>query len=449
MLIVFAATLKKNKIKIMNKISRNQFAELHNDIAGFNSILLVDSLRQVNELIALVTIPWWIASSGSSSDLALLGIVIAIVTFIIVPLVAPIGDKSCKKMQITRSLVVQILIGAGFVALTMQHKFNLTFIIALTCVGVAARSFIDPACAMILPELVTPKRLPAAIQIRKTWLSMSGIVGPFIAGVAISRWGIEGAMCVSLCLYICALFFAQKIPKMNNINYRKNGFRQWWHGLHTGIASKWLVPMERGWTIVNFVIWIFQGPAVGMLIPLKVHALGLAGDWVGISIGALSTGVLVGSLIGSQRLVDLFGRYFVRVGFGVFEALALTVAGLSDSPYDMAMALVVAGFCNTSLALVGATHRSLAIPQAFRVRMLAATTMTMQIAGALGPAIVALLLVHWSVKVVYASFGVLMGVSVLGFLFVPRLKEFLSHNHDEIVDWYSRQYPEVFKSEPF
>ncbi len=432
-----------------NQTFRAQFALLNREVPAFKSILIVDSLRVANELIAFVTIPWWITSSGSSKELALFAVIIAIATFVIVPLIAPIGDKSCKQMQITRGLLVQVFIGAGFVVLTSLHKFNLPLIIVLACIQVAARSFIDPACSTIMSELVTPDRLPAAIQIRKTCLSVSGILGPLAAGAAIGKFGIEGAMWIYMGLYIIALFFSRNIPKTADIQHYLKGFRHWWMGLHTGLATKWLVPMERGWTIVNFVIWIFQGPAVGMLIPLKVYALGLGGIWVGICIGSLSAGVLVGSLFGTQILVDRFGRYKVRVGFGVFEALALTVVGLSASPYVMAAALVAAGFCNTSLALVGATHRALAIPRAFRVRMLASTTMTTQIAGALGPAIVGLALVHWSVSVVYASFGVLMGISVLGFLFVPRLKEFFSHSHDEIVDWYSREYPEVFKTETF
>jgi len=39
------------------------------------------------------------------------------------------------------------------------------------------------------------------------------------------------------------------------------------------------------------------------------------------------------------------------------------------------------------MGLVGATHRSLAIPQNFRVRILAASNMTTLIAGILGPMI--------------------------------------------------------------
>ena len=266
-----------------------------------------------------------------------------------------------------------------------------------------------------------------------------------LAGFALGVAGVAGALCVFIALLGLALFFALHIPTRTAATAPQRGLRQWWHALQSGVVAKWSVPMERGWTAVNFVVWIFQGPAVGMLIPIKVHALGLGGDWLGYQLGALSFGVLCGSVWGSEMLVQHFGRYKVRLGLGVFEGIALTLVGLSTSPYLMLVGLTLAGFCNASLALVGATHRALAIPQHYRVRIFAASSMSTQIAGAIGPALVGMALVRWNVNAVYMAFGLLMSTSVLGFLWVPRLREFLTLNHTDVVNWYGRQYPQVFK----
>ena len=213
------------------------------------------------------------------------------------------------------------------------------------------------------------------------------------------------------------------------------------------MAAKWRIPMERGWTVVNFVVWIFQGPAVGVLIPIKVHALGLPGNWLGLCLVALSLGVLMGSVFSSQLLVHHFGRYRVRLGLGFLEGVALAVVGLASSPYLMVAGLALTGFCNASMSLVGATHRALAIPQTHRVRIFAASSMATQVAGAIGPALVGVALVQWSVDAVYTAFGLLMATSVLGFLWIPRLKEFLNLEHAQVVDWYLHQYPRVFTNE--
>jgi hypothetical protein len=202
--------------------------------------------------------------------------------------------------------------------------------------------------------------------------------------------------------------------------------------------------MERGWTLVNFAVWVFQGPAVGLLIPIKVHALGLSGPWFGLSLGALSAGVLMGSAFGTDLLVRRLGRFRVRVGLGVLEGLALAVVGLAASPWLLLAGLAVAGACNAAMSLVGATHRALAIPRDYRVRLLAASAMSTQIAGAIGPALVGVALASYSVTAVYTAWGLLMATSVLGLLRVPRFKEFLSLDHEEVADWYRHKYPAVF-----
>jgi MFS family permease len=160
--------------------------------------------------------------------------------------------------------------------------------------------------------------------------------------------------------------------------------------------------------------------------------------------GALSLGVLLGSLFGSRLLVERFGRYRVRVGLGFLEGIALAAVGWVDSPVLLLVGLAGAGFCNAAMSLVGATHRALAIPQAYRVRLSAAGSMTTQIAGTLGPALVGMALVGHSVAMVYTAWGLMMAVCVLGFIAVPRLKEFLSLEHDDIADWYRKQYPALF-----
>jgi predicted MFS family arabinose efflux permease len=184
---------------------------------------------------------------------------------------------------------------------------------------------------------------------------------------------------------------------------------------------------------------------VGLLALIKVHALALQGQWLGLCLGALSLGVLLGSIFGSRLLVDRFGCYRVRVGLGICEGVALAVVGVAASPWLMLAALLAAGFCNAAMSLVGATHRALAIPQEYRVRMFAAGSMTTRVAGAIGPALVGMALEICSVTWVYTAWGLMMAVCVLGFLAVPRLKEFLTVGHDEIADRYRHQYPAVFK----
>lgn len=413
--------------------------------AALRGFLLTDALVLLAELSALVILPWWVTSSAGVGGVALYGTALAVSMLLAVAVVSPLGDRVCKARQMQWGLAAMLVIALVYGLIAVLGLFSLPLLIALAVGQALAGAMVDQARATILAELLPADQLPNAIRLRKTCQSLSGIGGPLLAGLALGVGSVAGALGVYAALLMLAIGFATLIPKHAGlVPTPRVDFAHWWQGLRCGMAAKWRVPMERGWTVVNFVVWIFQGPAVGILIPIKVHALGLAGNWLGICLGALSLGVLVGSVIGSQLLVQHFGRYRVRLGLGFCEGLALAVVGFASSPYWVVAGLALTGFCNASMGLVGATHRALAIPQTHRVRIFAASSMATQVAGAIGPALVGVALTRWSVDAVYTAFGLLMATSVLGFLWVPRLKEFLSLGHEQVVDWYLHQYPKVF-----
>lgn len=411
-----------------------------------SNLIVADALLMLGQLTLGVVLPWWTTDRGGASATAIYSAAIAVATLVAMPAAAPFGDRYCKASQIRWGAVGLIGSAAVLVALAATGAFHLAILVALGFVQVGARAFIDPAREVFLTELVPVSRLPDGIRVRKVAQGISGVAGPLIAGAVLGSLGVPGALCAYAAMLSLAFAFAAQLPRRTTPAVHRGGLRAWWDELTVGLAAKWHVPLERGWTIVNFVIWIFQGPAVGMLIPLKTHALGLSGGWLGLGMGGLALGVLLGSLAGAQFLVARFGRYRVRIVVGVIEGIALTLVGFVDAPYAMVVGLVVAGFCNACLGLIGSTHRALAVPQAFRTRMFAASSMTTQCASVIGPALVGLALTWWSVDAVYTATGLMMATSVLGFALVPRFKEFLSLDHGQIVDWYAHQYPEVFRA---
>ncbi|CAM4000938.1 MFS transporter [Roseateles saccharophilus] len=409
---------------------------------GFAALLAADALASLAELAAAVVIPWWITTQGGMQAIAAYGMTLAVATLIVVPAAAPFGDRFCKAAQMGWGLA-GLASTAFALAWCAARPFALAPVLGLSVARVLARTFVEPAQSALLPELVAMERLPAAIKLQKTCRAVSGVLGPLLAGALLGLANVPVALAACAALPLVAAAASLAIPRHPG-GAQAFDARAWWRDLRAGARAKWTVPMERGWTLVNFVVWIFQGPAVGILIPIKVNALGLAGQWLGAGLGALALGVLIGSLCGTDRLVRRFGRYRVRIGLGCIEGLCLAGVGLAPSAAPMLAGLVFAGFCNATMALVGATHRALAIPRSHRVRMLAAGAVSTQVAGAAGPALVGIALAHWAVPAVYAGCGLLMAVSVLGLCRVPRLREFLELDHAHVVDWYPRQYPRVF-----
>jgi|GEM_PF-465880 len=421
-----------------------EYRALSRSEPAFVGLLLADCCLLLSELMMLVIVPWWVAKAGGATSLAIYSAAVAIVAFLSVPLASPFGDRYCKVMQMRYGAAVLLVTAATLACFTAFLQFRLVPVIAIGSLLMAATRFAEQAQWAAIADLVSPERLTLAIRIRKTCHAASGVLGPLLAGLALSLTGVAGALIAYAAMLGLALSFSLRLPVRKMRNRADDRIALWWRELKEGLSAKWHMPMERGWTIVNFVVWIFQGPAVGILIPIKIQSLGMSGSWLGASLGALSFGVLLGSAFGAQWLVDRFGRYQVRIGVGCLEGICLVIVGFASSPWIMLCALAAGGFCNAAMSLVGATHRMLAVPQNYRIRLSAASAMTTEIAGVIGPALAGMALAWWSVNTVYAGFGVLMALCVLGLTLVPRFKEFLTLDHADASDWYAKQYPTLF-----
>ncbi|MGF6726854.1 MFS family permease [Paraburkholderia sp. GAS41] len=410
------------------------------------SLLLSDLMRILAEMVGYITLPWWIVHRGGAHDLAVYSASIAITTIFAMPLLSPLGDRYSKRLQITWGLCTLMVVAFTLATLASLSGYPLMLVICIGMVTVIAKAFIDPASSTISAELVPANRLAEALRLRKSTQAAGRALGPALAGATLAVGGIAATFWMNGILLGVAAYVTLQLPSQFQHREHHRGLARWWKDLRAGLNAKWIVPLERGWTLVNFLVWIFQGPAVGMLIPLKVQSLGLSGLWLGVCEAALSVGLLLGSFRGSDVLVRRFGRFNVRVGAAMCEGLALAASGWAHSPIVLALTLTCVGFANASMGLVGATHRSLAIPQNFRVRILAASMMTTQIAGILGPMIAGAALTHWAVGKVYTCFGLATFLLAFGFVLIPRSREFFALNHDQVKDWFRHEYPYAFES---
>ncbi|MBB3003946.1 MFS family permease [Paraburkholderia tropica] len=400
------------------------------------------------EMVGYITLPWWIAHQGGAHDLAIYSVSIAVTTIFAMPLLSPLGDRYAKRPQIACGMCALMVVAFILAALVSLSDYRLMLIVCMGMVTVVAKAFIDPASSTISAELVATDRLPKVLRLRKSTQAIGRALGPALAGVTLALGGIAATFWMNGMLLGIAAYVIWQLPSHTQRKEHSRGLARWWCDLRAGLHAKWIVPLERGWTLVNFFVWIFQGPAVGILIPLKVQSLGLSGLWLGVSEAALSIGLLLGSFRGSDALVSRFGRFNVRVGAAMCEGLALAASGGARSPISLILALACVGFANASMGLVGATHRSLAIPQNFRVRILAASMMTTQIAGILGPMIAGAALTRWTVGEVYTCFGFATCLLAFSFVLIPRSREFFSLNHDQVKDWFRREYPHAFSTPP-
>ncbi|MFM0639046.1 MFS transporter [Paraburkholderia metrosideri] len=415
---------------------------------ALRAILVSDVLTTLAQMIGLLAIPWWITVKGGAQDLVTYGIVVAVVTFVSQPLIAPFSERYAKRTQLIRGIAAMALAGAllAMVATTSNYYFNV--VVAVSLIAVVANAFVGGASVAITPELVMSAALPEALALRKRATSAGRLIGPLVGGGLLASIGTSATFWAYFGLLALSTLILRRLPQPASEPHGSvsGGMNRWWTEFQAGMKAKWVIPIERGWTLVNFLVWIFIGPAFNLFVPLKVNALGLSSTWLGACEASISVGMLLGSFGITDLLVKRFGRYRMRVCAAASEGLILSVVGTAHSPWVLILAFGCAGFANTIMVLVGSTHRTLAIPKEFRVRMSSVSNMSTQVASALGPAIAGIALTHWPLPRVYTAFCLLASLMAIGFVLIPRSREFFGLPHDQVVDWYKREYPDGFST---
>ncbi|MDN3578881.1 MFS transporter [Chitinimonas viridis] len=410
----------------------------------FRALLLSDALMLLAMMVARVAVPWWIVHEGGAGHLALYAVVQAVVAFVSMPLLSPLGDRYSKRLLITLGLLIFAAEGAVLATLATLGIYHLWLVIALEALPVIAMSLILPASLSIAADLVPAERFADALALQKSAQAFGRLIGPVLGGTALAVSGTAAALWLHWVMVLAAAMLAWRIPSIAR-HPGEGGAKRWWRDLRAGLRATWSIPIERGRIAISFLVMVCFTPAVGMLVPLKVQSLGLSGAWLGACEAALSLGMLAGALGIAARLADYLGRYRAAIGGIMLEGLALALAGFTSNPYLLVICYAVTGVGLAMVMLVGQTHRMLAIPEDFRARIVAVSMMVMQIAGTLGPGLAGIALTSIPVREVYVVFGLAEFVFAFGYFLVPRYREFLALGHEEVRGWYGRQFPGAFR----
>lgn len=123
-----------------------------------------------------------------------------------------IADRKDRRQLLLMSQYTQMVAAFALATLVYLDIVRLWHILALSAMTGIAQAFGGPAYQSLIPQLVSKEHLPNAIALNSIQFNLSRIIGPLIAGAALTAFGMVacfGLNGVSFLFVIAALFALQ------------------------------------------------------------------------------------------------------------------------------------------------------------------------------------------------------------------------------------------------
>lgn len=308
-------------------------------------------------------------------------------------------------LQMTFAFVLALLIYFGEVQ--VWHIFVLSFLTG------SAQSFSGPAYISLLPLLVKREDVPNAIAMNSMQFNLARVVGPLLAGLALSWWGAAACFAVNGLSFLAVIVALNLIGGPRETGYERKG------GLLDEMKEGFrFVASRRKLVILTFLA--FAGTFLGMpivtflpVVAKSIFGLGANGyAWMMTTYGLGSvTGAL---LIAATAHYTSKGRLalFLQLSF----ACLLVAFAFSRS---LPLSLVIAFFAGSCIVGVVALYSSLVqltTSDAMRGRVMSIFMLAFRGGMPVGNLIAGYVAQRWSISAALAVNGSILAMVALFFI---------------------------------
>ena len=272
-----------------------------------------------------VAVPWQIYDlTGSTVAVGLIGLaeVVPLVFFSIFG--GAIADRMDRRRLVARANLGLIASTGALAGVALVDAPPLWAIYALVATASAFGALDQPARSAMIPSLVGPAKLPAAMALRQVAFQTTHIVGPAVGGALIAAFGgvfwIYLLDAVTFCAALVSLAWVP--PTIPQGDRAASGLE----AVREGLRFAFRTPLILSIFVVDIVAMVFGMPrAVFPELAARVFDIGASG--LGLLYAAPSVGALTGALAsGWIGRVERQGRA-VLISVAAW-GISITVAGL-------------------------------------------------------------------------------------------------------------------------
>lgn len=331
------------------------------------------------------------------------------------------ADRTDRRALVAWTQVAMMATSLALAAVTFAGAASLPAIYALTALASVFNAIDRPARSAMIPAMVAPGKIAAAMALRQVVFQVTQIVGPLVGGVLIAGVGIGWAYVVDALTFLAALGALRWVPPAPPEGAVEQGALE---AVREGLRFSFRTPFVASIFVVDLVAMIFGMPRA-VFPALAERTFGGGAATLSLLYASVSAGALAGALTsGWVNSVRAQGAA-VLVAVTVWGA-AITLAGLSLFSLALTMTfLAVAGAADVVSAVFRGTMLQENTPDHLRGRVTAVNLMVVTGGPRLGDveAGLAAALVGAPGSVVVGGVACLLGTAIVAAAF-PSLRHY-------------------------
>ena len=312
----------------------------------------------------VVAIGWQVyAIHNNPLDLGLVGLAEFLPLLILALPAGQIADRFPRRTVVALGLVLQGLIAALLVLITLNGANALWPFLTVGAIAGMASALTNPAGRAMTPEIVPTELLPGAIALRSVANQIGIIVGPAVGGVI---FAVEP---VAVYISAGALFLLAFVTILGVKSARAAApaMELSWENLSAGIGFIVRTRMLLGAISLDLVAVLF-GDSIALAPVFARTILDVGPVGLGLLRAAPSAGALLAGLILARKPLKYRAGPTLLVVVAIFGSMMI-VFGLSKSlPLSLA-ALAVAGFADMISMNIRSTTALLVTPHELQGRV--------------------------------------------------------------------------------
>ena len=385
---------------------------------NFRLMWLGTLISNTGDWLDSVALAWMVMElTGSPLALGLVYISRGVPIVVLTIVGGAVADRMDRRrmMMLAQSAAMVLATALAVLALTGTPPiWSLMLIAALRGCAVA---FSLPARHSLIPALVPRDDLANAVALNVATINLTKVLGPLIAGFVIAAWG------TGVCFMLNAVSFTAVLGTLAAMRFPQTAPRD---GETESVGAAILAGVRfiRNDRIILALVSIALLPT---LIGLPyINMLGIYAyqtDWgpvgLGILTGATAGGSVLGALIAAGNGASTTNGRIMLILLGM-AGLALVIFAVNPVDLLAPVFLVAVGGLFVAYSSVHATLLQLAVPDAFRGRVLSTLYLSRGLVS-VGAGIFAALAEVTSIQIAYATMG--LGVLVFAAFLWHRMPE--------------------------